>query len=157
MSDTSIELEFGDGRYRFFLPMSRIIEAERLCGEKSIVVMHEEMGGALGMDRESEELRFLGGGSPRIKDVYEIIRCAAIGGGEVERAGELVKVSPLDAKRLVDNYVDGRPLSETVPVAWAILNSTIMGVRLKKKAESVAAGTKRTRKASSSPTAASSA
>lgn len=156
MSDTAIELEFGDARYRFFLPMARIMEVERLCGDKSIVAMHEEMGASLGMQPESEAVLFLGGGAPRIKDVYEIIRCAAIGGGECIRGEQVEKVSPLEAKRLVDGYVDGRPLSETVPVAWAILNVAVMGVRLKKKAEAQPKprrGTRRTVKASSSPTA----
>lgn len=155
MSDTAIELDFGDGRYRFFLPMARICEVERLCGDKSIVTMHEEMGAALGIEPETEALRFLGGGSPRIKDVYEVIRCAAIGGEECERDGETHRVSALDAKRLVDAYVDGRPLSETVPVAWAILNAAVMGVRLKKKAAPppARAGMKRSAKAPSSPTA----
>lgn len=149
MSETALTLDFGDGRYRFFLPMARICEVERVCGDKSIVVMHEEMGAALGIEPATEEVRFLGGGAPRIKDVYEVIRCAAIGGGECERDGRTVPVSAIDAKRLVDDYVDGRPFAETVPVAWAILNAAIMGVRLKKKAEPkpVTAGTRRSAKA----------
>lgn len=156
MSDTALELDFGDGRYRFFLPMARICEVERLCGDKSIVVMHEQMGAALGMEPESEAVHWLGGGAPRIKDVYEVIRCAAIGGGECQRGEQPEKVSPLDAKRLVDDYVDGRPLSETVPVAWAILNAAIMGVRLKKKAaEPEVKSTRRFARERSSPTAAS--
>lgn len=134
MSDL-LQLDFGDGRYTFFLPMQRIMEIERACGDKSIATMHEEMGASLGIEAATEQARFLGGGPVRIKDVYEIIRCAAIGGGEAEVAGETVKVSPNDATRLVREYVDGRPYSETVPVAWAILDRTLMGVRLKKKAD----------------------
>jgi hypothetical protein len=133
--DTAIELEFGNGRYRFWLPMARIIECEKLCGDKSIVTMFEEFGAGIGIGREGGDARFFGTGAVRIKDVAEVIRCAAIGGGQAEISGETVKISPIDASRLVSNYVDGRPMTETVPVAWAILNAAIMGVGLKKKAE----------------------
>jgi len=133
MPDTAVTLEFGSGRYRFWLPMARIVEIERLCGGKSILTMHDEMGGALGLD-DTGEAHFVGGGQGRIKDVYEVIRCAAVGGAEAEVSGDTVKVSAIDAKRLVDDYVDGRPLAETIPVAWAILDAAIRGVQLKKKA-----------------------
>ena len=122
---TRLTLDFGPGRYDFWLPMARIVEIERECGNKSILAMHDEMGHAMGIERETERQVFLGGGNGRIKDIYEVIRCAAIGGG----------TSPIDAKRLADEYVDGRPLSETLPVAWAILDAAIRGVQLKKKAE----------------------
>ena len=136
MPDTAINLKFADAdEYRFWLPMSRVEEVERLCGNKSILEMHDEMGQALGMMPGSDEVRFIGGGAARIRDVYEVIRCAAIGGGECRRGEKVEKVSPLDAKALVDNYVDGRPLAETIPVAWAILNAAIRGVSLKKKVE----------------------
>ena len=158
MSDTAVDLEFGDARYRFWLPMARIVEIERLCGDKSIVTMFDELGASLGLDQMTGEAHFLGGGATRIRDVYEIIRCAAMGGGECERGGVTVKVSALDAKRLVDGYVDGRPMAESVPVAWAILNAAIMGVRLKKKApESPVISTRRSKKGKSSTTAESSA
>jgi len=131
--DTAITLDFAGGRYTFWLPMARICEVERLCGDKSIVLMYEEMSVGLGGSEESPQ--FFGAGPVRIKDVYEVIRCAAIGGNERYDGEKSHPVSPLEAKRLVDDYVDGRPMSETVPVAWAILNAAIMGVSLKKKAQ----------------------
>lgn len=134
MTDT-LALDFGPGRYTFRLPMPRIIEVERLCGDKSIVTMYEEMSAGIGLNQDDDTPRFFGAGSARIKDVYEVIRCAAIGGGEAEIAGETVKVSPGDAAKLVADYVDGRPYTETVPVAWAILHHTLMDARPKKKAE----------------------
>lgn len=134
MPDTSVTLNFGDARYRFWLPMARIVEIERLCGDKSILAMHDEMSFALGFRQGSEDPVFVGGGTARIKDIYEIIRCAAIGGGERYDGEAKATVSPLDAKRLVDDYVDGRPLEETLPVAHAILHAAVHGVRLKKKA-----------------------
>jgi len=124
--ETAIDIEFaGEGRH-FFLPMQRVIEIERKCGEKSIVTMYEELCQGMGIERETETPRFLGVGPVRIQDVAEIIRCAAIGGG----------MSPNDAGTLIREYVDGRPMTETVPVAWAILHAAVMGVRLKKKAAS---------------------
>ena len=130
-----IHLDFGPGRYGFKLPMARIIEIERACGDKSIVTMYEELSAGVGIERDTGAARFLGTGPIRIKDVYEIIRCAATGGGEAEIAGETVKVSPSDAARLVAEYVDGRPYTESVPVAWAILNEALLDVRIKKKAD----------------------
>jgi hypothetical protein len=87
--------------------MARIVEIERNCGDKSIVAMLDEFSLGMGWTAEQEPV-FAGGGPVRIKDVAEVIRCGAIGGG----------MAPLEAKRLVDSYVDGRPYSETVPIAW---------------------------------------
>lgn len=134
MPDTAIVLDFGPGRYRFWLPMQRIVECERACGDKSIVLMFEEMSAGIGIEQESDAARFFGAGPVRIKDVYEVIRCAAVGGGERYDGEESHRVTAIEAKQLVDEYVDGRPLAETVPVAWAILNAAVMGVSLKKKA-----------------------
>jgi hypothetical protein len=144
--ETALEVEFGDGLHRFFLPMARIVEIERNCGDKSIVAMLDEFSLGMGWTAEQEPA-FAGGGPVRIKDVAEVIRCGAIGGG----------MAPLEAKRLVDSYVDGRPYSETVPIAWAILSSAIWGVRLKKKAErpEPVKPARRSARARSSPTAAS--
>lgn len=129
MPDTAIDLRFGDGEHHFFLPMARICEIERLCGvkdtPKSIEVMFDQFGQSLGLDPESGNPLYIGGGASILKDVYEVIRCGLIGGG----------MSPLEAKALVDSYVDGRPFAETVPVAWAVLNAAIRGVSLKKKAD----------------------
>jgi hypothetical protein len=130
----ALQLDFGPGRYTFRLPMARIVEIERLCGDKSIVTIYEELSAGMVIGREDDEPVFIGSGPARIKDVYEVIRCAAIGGGEAEIAGETAKVSPIEAAKLVNAYVDGRPYSETVPVAWAILHHTVLDARLKKKA-----------------------
>lgn len=125
MSDeTAIDLEFAGQHIHFFLPMAKIIEIERLCGDKSIVSIYESLADGIGLERDTDVARFLGTGAARIKDIAEVIRCAAIGGG----------MSPNDAGALVRDYVDGRPLAETAPVAWAILHAAVMGVRLKKKA-----------------------
>ncbi len=137
--DTAVTLEFGDGTYRFWLPMARIVEIERLCGDKSILVMHSEFSSALEAGEEDEKPTFVGGSANvKIRDLYEVIRCAAIGGNQCEVAGKVSDVSPIDAKRLAANYVDGRPFVELVEVAFAILDAAIRGVKVKKKADSAA-------------------
>lgn len=135
MPDTAVTLDFGDARYRFWLPMARVVEIERLCGDKSILTMHDEMSFALGIPNGGGDPVFVGGGSARIADIYQVIRCAAIGGKERYVGETTTEVSALDAKRLVDEYVDGQPIGETLPVAHAILQAAIHGVRLKKKAD----------------------
>lgn len=137
MSETALTIEFGDARYRFWLPMARIVELERVCGDKSILTIEHEMSMALGAIPGMDDPVFLGGGSARIRDIYEVIRCAAIGGGQREANGQTTTVSALDAKRLADGYVDGRPIAETLPVAWAILNCAIRGVQLKKNIDNL--------------------
>src|SRR5688572_19694196 len=109
MPDTAVILDFGPGRYRFWMTMARIAECEKLCGDKSIVTMFEEFSAGIGIDKETEAARFFGVGPVRIKDVYEVIRCAAIGGGERYEDEQSHKVSAIEAKQLVDDYVDGRP------------------------------------------------
>lgn len=136
-----IWLEFGPGRYHFRLKMPQILEIERNCGDRPLVTMYEDLSAGVGIEKATERAVFMFSGPVRIKDCYEIIRCAAIGGGEAEVAGEDRKVSPIDAKRLVDEYVAERAdYEEFVPVAWAILDATLRSVRLKKKADEAAAG-----------------
>lgn len=133
---------FGPGRYRFRLPMQRVLEIERLCGQKDapkpIGTIFEQLSDAVGIRRDTGDPRYIGAGPVHARDVYEVIRCAAIGGAEAEIAGETLKVSAIDATNLVDEYVaDGAPgrYAEAIPVAWHILNMTFMGVSLKKKAD----------------------
>lgn len=132
-AETSCQLEFGPGTYRFFLPLKGIVEVERLC-EKAIGSIYDDLSGAIGIEKETDKPAYIIGGPARAKDAYQVIRIAAQYGGEAEIAGEAEKVSALDATRLVDAYVDGRPFSEFMPVAWAILRATLMGISLKKKA-----------------------
>lgn len=95
--DTAVEADFGDGRYRFWLPMKQIIEIERLCDNRSILTIHDELGGAMGRLPDAPEPVFVGGGDGRIRDIYEVIRCAVIGGGNRIDGETEAKVSPTDA------------------------------------------------------------
>jgi len=151
--DTSIELEFGDGKYRFWLPMAQIVAIE--AGEKSIMQIWSDLGDALSLT-EGGDVTFIGGGAARFKEVGFVIRHALIGGGEGLVDGVSVKVSPIDATRIVETYVYARPLAESLPVAWMALQAAIFGVRLKKKAEPEPVKRSRSARGKSSRTAASS-
>jgi len=54
----------------------------------------------------------------RVAEVREVIRLALIGGG----------LSPSDTFKLVNRYVNNRPLSESVPVALAVMEAFLFGV-----------------------------
>ena len=132
--DTAVELDFADGRYRFWLPLPQVIELERKT-DASILVIEERLRGAIGVEGKDGEgepnFVFLGGGSAMMADVRETIRLALIGGnsGFVEEAE--IEVGPGVARQLIDNYVyPARPLSEGVVLAWRILHAAIHGVEL---------------------------
>lgn len=126
---TSVELEFGPGRYRFFLPLKAQIEVERLCGNKAIGTIYDELCGSVGINQETGAALYLPGPA-RAKDAYEVIRLAAQYGSEGFVSGQRISVSAIDATRLVDQYVDGRPYAEFMPVAWGILKALLTGIQL---------------------------
>lgn len=130
--ETACEAKFGDGEYRFWLPLPQIFELERLC-DTSILAIEERLRGALGQDAAGNT-DFIGGGDARVQEVRETIRLGLIGGNHGLVDGQEVEVGPLRAKQLADLYCyPARPLSEAVVMAWLILSSAIFGVRLKKK------------------------
>ena len=132
--DTAVELDFADGRYRFWLPMPQVIELERKCGQrdtdgvlrpKSIVTIFDGLNDSLGM--QDEALVWIGGGSIHPFDVNEVLRLGLIGGGTVD--------GPIAARELVENYgYPARPLVEVAGLAWAVLSAAVLGISLKKKA-----------------------
>lgn len=133
--DTDCNSAFGDGEYRFWLPLPQVFELERVCGDVSILAIEERLRGALGQNPDGS-MDFIGGGAAMVREIRETIRLALIGGNQGIVDGEELEVGPLRAKQLVDLYCyPARPLSEGVTLAWLILSSAIFGVRLKKKAE----------------------
>ncbi len=97
---TSIELDWGDGRYTFHLDIPRIEELQNKTG--------------IG---PSEILQRLTEGRAKIADIRETIRLGLIGG----------KTSPKDAMRLVQLYVDQQPLVESIAYATLILGAAVIG------------------------------
>ena len=134
-AQADILLEFGGGRYRFFLPLKAEIEVERLCGNTPLGVIYDEMSASVGIDKDTDAPVYLIGGQARRHYARHVIRLAAQYGGEAEVEGEVVMVSAIDATRLVEQHVDGCAYDQTIPVAWAILRATLSGISLKKKLE----------------------
>jgi hypothetical protein len=137
MADTAVEIDFADGRYRFWLPLPQVVELERKTGDTSILVIEERLRAAIGVEEnEGGEPRFvfLGGGAAMVSDVRETLRLGLIGGGSGMVDGQEVEVGPNTARQLVDAYVyPARPLGEGVVLAWRVLHAAIHGVQLKKK------------------------
>lgn len=156
-------IAFGDGKYTLALPLKWIVEIEQKCGArgddgvlrpKSIYTIHAELEAGLGITPD-ETPAYLGGGAARPSDIREVLRCALIGGGFGMVAGEEVKVGPHKAVDLVDTYLPN-PVTGWVEgqhLAWAILNATIRGPQLKKKAGPPAESPDPLSEDSSSPTA----
>lgn len=91
---------FGDGEKTFALPSEQILELERRTG-----------AGIGSLCLRVPEGHF------RLFEIVEIIRLALIGGG----------TSPKEAQELAEAYAAKRPLSETFPIATAILRLVWIG------------------------------
>lgn len=138
-------VKFGDGAYTLALPLKWITECERACGvrdndgilrPKSIYTIHAELEAGLGITPDDTPA-YLGGGQAHPSDIREVLRCALIGGGFGLVNDEEVKVGPNKAVQLVDTYLPN-PVAGWVEgqhLAWAVLNATIRGPQLKKKAD----------------------
>jgi len=134
MPDTAIDLDFGDGRYHFWLALPHVIELERKCGNKSIFAMYDAMEAGLGMNGTAPV--YLGGGTAMVTEIREAIRLGLIGGNSGLVGGEQIEVGPNRARELVDTYTfPHRPLTEGLHVAWSILHAAIVGITLKKSPE----------------------
>lgn len=132
-STADVILDFGGGRYRFYLPLKAEVEVERLCGNVPLGVIYDEFSSSMGIDKASEAPVYLDGGQARRHFAKHVIRVAAQYGGQAELDGEVVDVSSIDATRLVEQHVEGRKFSEVIPTAWMILKATLSGIDLKKK------------------------
>lgn len=98
--DGGITAPFGDGDQTFRLALAQLLELQEKADAGPM-----------------ELLARLRGISWRVQDVRETVRLGLIGGG----------MSPPDALRLVQRYVDGRPLLESVPIAALVLMAALQG------------------------------
>lgn len=126
---TGIELEFGDGRYFFFLGLAQIIAIQDRCG-----------GGIGAVYRRLAKGRYMMAGGANvglpeeadfaIHDIIEPIRQGLIGGGRGEVDGLPVDVGPVIANKLIETYVTGagrQPLKEAWTVAFAVMAANMHG------------------------------
>lgn len=89
---------WGDGRYDFRLTVNGIIELEQKCDAPFAVIFGR-----------------LNGGTFKLNDIRETIRLGLVGGG----------VASSKALTLVENYI--MPLSESLPLARAIVGGVMFG------------------------------
>ncbi|MGE0213997.1 MAG: gene transfer agent family protein [Parvibaculaceae bacterium] len=107
----NITLDFGDGTYPFALTWGGLMELQEKCDAGPFVIY----------DR-------LANLTCKVEDIREPIRIGLIGGG----------MQPVPALKLVQQYVEKRPLVENRIVAQAILSVAIVGApeeEVGKKAE----------------------
>lgn len=95
-----VTMQWADGEYAFRLTFPGAVELEQKCGAAISVIATRVMSG-----------QWHG------NELWETIRLGLIGGG----------MPPLDALRMVRTYVEGRPLSESQPVARLIMMGLMFG------------------------------
>lgn len=135
MDATAVTLPFADGDYRFFLPMARIVAAEREAN-CSIFELFHNLGDHLAVLDGAE---VMAGPSPaRLSQCRALIRNALIGGGQSEeRARELAEVYCYPARAAVLDAA----------LAFKILRAAIYGVQVAEGSKKKAAAASRSRSA----------
>lgn len=109
----SVTMAWGDGEYRFRLAIGQLRELQAKVNEPRVKVGAKPLG-PRGL------LRALIAGEEWIDDAREIMRLGLIGGGN--------GMTPPKALNLVQQYVDGRPIAESVVPATVILMAAVSGV-----------------------------
>lgn len=124
MITTALELDFADGAYLFDLKLPQMAE------------LQEKRGAIFALYGRVLKGRFLIDGVPIAdtsagqsfaEDLFETIRLALIGGGRGIVDEKEIEVSPIMAKRLVENYCHAAPLKESWAIAAAVLGARIEG------------------------------
>lgn len=139
--ETRIVLPFADGTYEFWLPMPRVIAAEREMGRRdadgvrqprSILAVFHDLGSHIG---ESLGEMVLAGPSPaHLTEAHAIIRNALIGGNKGRVGDEETAVPDSLAIELVETYCyPTRPAMHDIGMAWQILKAAIYGIEGSKK------------------------
>jgi len=109
-----------EGAYRFRLPIKQMEELQEICNAGP-----------------QELLTRLRTGTWKLRDIREPIRLGLIGGGDA---------TPAQALKLVERYVDERPLIENAAVAQAIVLAAVIGFEDDPPGESEAATPEKTAK-----------
>lgn len=100
--DGSISFVWGDKRHRFRLALGGLRELQETCGASPFEI-HRRLATFTAM----------------ADDAREVLRLGLIGGGDV---------TPPAALKLVESYVDARPLSESLGPAAVVLGAALYGV-----------------------------
>lgn len=119
-------LLFGDGEYRFELPLPQLLELERLTGAGIFPLYGRVMRGRF--EGPGGSFGFAMDGQAGAKDLRETIRLALIGGGEAFIDGAVAKVDSHRALQLVDLYCPPvAPAEGAWNLAAAILDAVVHG------------------------------
>lgn len=134
--DTKVTLPFADGEYTFWLPMPRVVAAERemarrdadgACNPHSIFAVFHDIGSHLG--QIGDEPALIGPSPALLSDAHTIIRNALIGGNSGMVDGESVAVHESLARELVETYCyPARPAMHDLGLAWKVLRAAIYGI-----------------------------
>lgn len=119
MKQTKITLDWADGRYAFDLPL------------KSLRALQEKTGAGPAL-----VLMRLQSGQWQVDDYRETLFQGLIGGG----------MAPLQARKKIEAYCDGRPASECLLTAQAVLSAFIAGAPEEKPGKGRATKKKRAAK-----------
>ncbi|MFC0305196.1 GTA-gp10 family protein [Rhizorhabdus histidinilytica] len=148
---TDITIDFADGVYKFALLLPQQIELEDKCGapdqsgvrrRKGIIEIYADViAGLLVVDGEVVANPMAGRASAF--ECREVVRLGLIGGNYGLVDGADIQVSPARALKLVESYVDTRPLVERWTLAAAILRAAVEGFDPPKKAPPAKAPAKR--------------
>jgi hypothetical protein len=103
---------WADGDYTFRLPWGQLVELQEKCDAGPYVI-----------------LKRISDGSWRVEDLSQTVRLGLIGGG----------VEPKAALQLARDYVEARPLAESVLIAHEILSAAILGTGEEQPGEQKAA------------------
>lgn len=129
---TDLIADFGDGEYRFWLPLPQVTSFEREHG--SLLDFHAKLGESMGIDADGK-FHFLAAAGPKTDAILALVRLALIGGGSGQVNGAEVEVGPVAAKHLVADYCyPSRPLEEAAVMAFRVVDAAVRGISLKKKA-----------------------
>jgi hypothetical protein len=128
--DVSLDADFADGHYSFDLKLPQVLELQEKCG-KGIFAIYSSIQAGRGLFG-GENIGLFDGAMADYREIRETIRLGLIGGNCGIVDGEQIEVGPLTAKRLVENYVDTRPMQEGWALASAILGARILGASKKK-------------------------
>lgn len=99
--DGSIELDFADSTHHFRLAWGELMKLQEACDAGPYVVLDRLVSGRW-----------------RVQDISETLRLGLIGGG----------MAPVDALKLVREYVEGRPPLENLVIAQRVLGAAVVGV-----------------------------
>lgn len=134
--NSTIDLEFADGKYTFALPVPQIQELQRKCEIGIGGLFSRLLKGCSNRLTEAgtiEVVQAPGYAEFHILDIVETIRHGLIGGGKGKVNDAEVKVSPQMANQLVQRYVLDQPLTGSWSLAVSILGACIMGYDPPKK------------------------